>query len=658
MSYPAKKKAIYFRLSEFFIISGLTLFLLSDIISFSISSLPLKLEWLDNWFFCYRLENQITRILGLNPGGIWDGGFLYPFNKISILFDEPTWGISLLVTPVWALTRNIFSIYRLGGAAALFLSWIFTYYFIKGLGGNKASAFYGSAMFCLSGVSVALMPFHIAFWPFFLIPLLGIITLKIFSTSRLYWGALWGIVFGYLAWSSAHLFVMGGLFLFLFILWNLIFNNRSKKALPALLIGFIISGIAAAVVLGAMYLTQLRFGFYRGYYQPYLYASNWANLIYRAWPDAPFNIITKTPLWEYLKTNAKGELNIGISILLLIAALIIFIKRLKQPAISQKDSRRSRLILISATIISILSASLNIYSLAVKSMKCEGVSPVFALFDTYLYYIVAGVVIYALRRRILSAMKHLDFFLLLTAVLFGILSFGPYYLTGNKSVIASPAAFLIYHVPGFSGIQATARWGLLLSFTLSIAVAVFLSKHASSRRLKICMAIFMLASFLEVSAGFRMLELKNLSSYMWSPREIDIFLKNIPGNGAVLEMESYPVDREQRVSSDNSLGYALFSRLYHKKPVVTGYSSYTPHVINKYIFYPEDKTLSLEIINTLRKFGARYWVFHIDGWPEEGRMLFKDTIGRLRQIGRLDNGETLVYEDPYPEIAVTCYDIK
>ncbi len=276
---------------------------------------------------------------------------------------------------------------------------------------------------------------------------------------------------------------------------------------------------------------------------------------------------------------------------------------------------------------------------------------------TYLYYIIAGIIIYVLRNRIRSAMKHLDFFLLLSAFLFGLLCFGPYYVTGNKSVIASPVAFLIYHVPGFSGIQATTRWGLLLSFTLSIGVAMFLSKHATSLRLKICVAIFMLISFLEISPGFRMPDFKNLSPYRWIPRETDIFLKNIPDSGAVLEMESYPVKREQHLTSDNSLGYVLFSRLYHKKPLVTGYSSYTPHVTSKYIFYPKDKTLSSKTIDTLRKFGAKYWVFHIDDWPAEEIRLLKDSIGGLRQIAELDNGKTLIYEDPDPKVSVGYCDV-
>ena len=660
MKLAFQKRTLPIKLFEFSILLILIGFFLSKLYYHLSAIIHLKPDVLDIWHMCSILECQITRILGLNPGGLWQGNTFYPFHRVSLLFDEPSWGVSLLAAPIWMLTKNIFPIFRLGGIVAIFLSWIFTYYFVKGLGGTKIWSFFAGAAFCLSGISLILITGAYCFWPFFFIPLLGIITLKIFSTSKLYWGVLWGVLFGYLAWSSAHLFFMGGVFLCLFVFWNLLFNNHSKKTLLALLIAFILSGIIAAAVFGPMYLAEKRFGFYRGYYQPWQYSSNWTNLIYRNWPDVPFNPIAKTHLWEYLKTNAKGGTNIGMSFLLFFSAGIIFITRLKESVSSYVVNQYSKYAFISVIIISILLAFLNMHSLTVRCMQLKIPLPNLASGLTYLYYIIAGISIYVLRNRIKAAIKHLDFFLLLSALLFGFLTFGPYYLTGNKLVVASPVAFLQYHVLGFSGIQATARWGLILSFTLSVAVALFLSKYVTSRRFKVCAVIFMLIAILEVSPGFRMPELKNLSSYWWTPRETDIFLKSLADNGAVLELPSYPInqDREQNVNSDNSLGYSLFSRLYHKKPLVLGYASYKPHVTNKYLYFPKDKTLSLGTINTLRKFGAKYWVFHIEDWSLEKLQLFQGNIGVLKKIAELDKGKTLIYEDPDPKVSVGYYDVR
>jgi len=660
MKISLPKKIVSVRLFEFSVVSMLILFFLLGIFYNLAAVIDVKPRWLDGWYMCYMLKHQVTRILGINPGGIWEGGTFYPFHKISILFDEPLWGVSLLVTPVWMFTRNIFSVYDWGGIFAIFLSWIFTYYFVKMLGGRRIWAFYAGAMFCLSGVSLILISGQYGFWVSFFIPLLGIITLKIFSTSGLRWGVLWGFLFGYLAWCSAHLFVMGGVFLGLLILWNLLYNNHSKKTLLALLIAFIISGIIAGVVLGSMYFTYKRFGLYRSYEEPYLFASNFANLIYRSWPDTSFNPITKTQLWEYLKANAKGETNIGVSFLLFFSAVAIFIIRLKEsvslPAVHRYAKYYTAGI---AIIISLAFAFLNMYAIMLRCRQYEMTTPPqLAVSMTYLYYAVAGVVIYLLRNRFRSAVKHLDFFLLLSALLFGFLAFGPYYLTGNKLIVASPIAFLQYHAPGFSGIRATARWGLIFSFTLSVAVAISLSKYATSRRLKICALVFILLSFFELSPGFRIPDFKNLSPYKWGPRATDMFLKNLPDNGAVLEMTSYPVEVEQRVSSDNSLGCALFSRLYHKKPLVMGYASQDPHVSNRYLFFPEDRTFSPGTITILRKFGAKYWVFHIEGWTTEKLQALNNVSAVLKKIAELDNGKTLIYEDPDPKASVGYYDVK
>ncbi len=657
MKYLISNKIVRF-ISEFFVVAILSLAFLSKMLFYLIAAMKLRPQWLDLWYQCYMLRYQLTRILGLNPGGIWEGGCYYPFNKVSLLFDESSWGISLLIAPVWLFTKNIFIIFMLSSIPALFLSWIFTYYFVKKLGATKFCAFFAAATFCLSGVSLTLTSQQYCFWAFFLIPLLGLITLKIFSTSKLYWGVLWGVVFGYLAWCSAHLFFMGGVFLFLFISWNLVFNNRSKKTLLTLLSAFIIAGIIAGFVVVPMYLVYKNFQFSRGYYQFYDYASNWVNLFYRNWPPVPFALIAKMPFWEHLQTQVKGEVGLGISLPILFSAPIVFFIKLKAslPLCGLKSCfKRS---FLNAIILSALFAFLNTQALLArcaqinKNMIIGMPMPKLAVSLTYLFYIIVGICIYCLRKRVREAIKQPDFFMLLCALFFGLLAFGPYYLTRNNLVIASPVAFLQYHVLGFSGIQATARWGLLLSFALSIAIAIFFSRYIKNRKHQIFAAAFMLVAILDVSPGFKIPDFNNLPVYQWMPRESDIFLKNLPDQGAVLELTSFPVKRSQKVVSDNLFGYSLFSSLYHKKPLVRGYSSNIPHAINRYLFDPQDPTVSPETVQSLRKFGAKYWVIHIDKWSPEDIRLLKVNTGCLKQIAEFDNGKTLIYEDPDPKVTL------
>ncbi len=63
--------------------------------------------------------------------------------------------------------------------------------------------------------------------------------------------------------------------------------------------------------------------------------------------------------------------------------------------------------------------------------------------------------------------------------------------------------------------------------------------------------------------------------------------------------------------------------------------------------------LTSKTIGDLRKFGARYWVFHMDHWPKEDNFNPGGELYGLRRIASLDDGKTLVYEDLEPKIAVT-----
>ena len=651
---------------EFLVVSFLALLLLSQILAYLIPAASSNPGWLDRWYMCYVLENQVTRILGLNPGGLWDGGIYYPFQAVSILFDEPSWGVSLLVAPIWPMTKNIFAIFLLGGIPALYFSWICTYYFVKSLGGEKMWAFCAAGTFCLSGISLILIMQQFCFWSFFLIPLLGILTVKIFTTPRIRWGVLWGALFGLLAWSSAHLFVMGGLFLGALILRSLLVSGPLKKAVLVWFVALLISGMIAGAALGPMYLVHEKFTFFRDYRGAYLYASNWANLFYRSWPPALSNPFALTPLWDYLKANAKGETTIGVSLVLFCSALGFCFARMWESFATERTNRFSSLYLAAtiagASLLAFLNTHVLLTKFAVKYSHLLMPSPTVAKEITYGGYAVAGAILYAFGRRILSALKRLDVFLFLLALFFGFLTFGPYYDLGSNRVIPSPIAFLIYAIPGISGIQATARWGLLLSFSLSVSAAIFLSQWRMSRRIKIFPAMLMFIAFLELApgrgVGYPISQLKDVSFYQWTPRETDVFLKGLPGSGAVLELSSYPIEREQQVTSPNSLGYALFSRLYHKKPLVTGYSSYAPHVIYRYLFGPADKTLSGKTISILRKFGARYWVFHIESWSPEAVRSLTAATGELKKIAELDQGKTLVYEDPEPKVSVGYLDVK
>jgi hypothetical protein len=125
---------------------------------------------------------------------------------------------------------------------------------------------------------------------------------------------------------------------------------------------------------------------------------------------------------------------------------------------------------------------------------------------------------------------------------------------------------------------------------------------------------------------------------------VDVVLKGIPEEGAVLELGPYPLDYAL-------IGPDIYSILYHKRPLVGGYATVTPKAMNRYLFNP-DEGFTPRRISELRKFGARYWVIHLDQWPEDDPFYPRGELDGLKRIAVLDGGKTLVYEDPHPKVTI------
>ena len=60
-------------------------------------------------------------------------------------------------------------------------------------------------------------------------------------------------------------------------------------------------------------------------------------------------------------------------------------------------------------------------------------------------------------------------------------------------------------------------------------------------------------------------------------------------------------------------------------------------------------TLAPENVELLRAFGARFWVVHVDELAPHLRANVPEAFGPVRKIATLDEGRTVVYEDPEPK---------
>ncbi|KPK97928.1 MAG: hypothetical protein AMJ95_06635 [Omnitrophica WOR_2 bacterium SM23_72] len=592
-----------------------------------------------DWWHAYStLELQITRILGLNPGGLWDGGYIFPFHKVSILTTEPAWGVSLMLVPFWLVTRNIFFLVGMGNWVALVLSWMASYWFAKGLGCKRLYAFLAAMTFSLSNVSTALIQQRYFFWTFFLIPISGYLLIRLFQTRKIIWGVLFGLSYGYLGWCSSHLFFMGGVFLAAFALWQLWSEHYERTLLKSVLFSFAIAFFICSPVYISQILVHRALGRPSAITDQFHNATNGFNILtnslYR-----PFNFLKNLNL----KPFRKGEVEIGISFVMLLTGCFYFFKEVFFPLeIKKKEkSAASAFYYLAPGLL----AGVNLLCLQhIKFLTGYDVD----ILWTAIFYLFLGWPLVFFRDRIMRALENKAFFFLSLGVFFATIAFGPYYLSPENKLIPSPVILLLVFVPGFSGIRAIARWGLLFSFSVSLGVALGLSGPKKSLAGKLIVSFVLLAAFLEMFPGINHDTLPPLKLYEWKPREVDIFLKQQPKEGAVLELETYPI------KDLTNLGYELYSSLYHKRPILTGYGAVIPPVTIDHL-YEVDGTLDAERVASLRKFGARYWVLHLDKWPKKEKFDPPEDFYGLRRVAEFNGGKTLVYEDSDPKIAVTLF---
>jgi len=578
----------------------------------------------------------------MNPGGLWDGGYFFPFNKVSMLLNEPSWGVSLAVLPFWLILRDIFFINNFGGVLALILSWIAIYYFARALGVGRIYAFFTSFTFCLSAISLALILDVYFFWPFILIPLLGYLSIKMLDSPKIISGILFGVVFGYLAWSSAHLMFMGGSFLILFIIWRLWSKRELRNSLPCVYLAFLITILISALPYISMYVVQRGLKGGSSVAEQVSYATNFANLFYTETQWArPFSFFTHLRILEALPGYVKGESPIGVSAILLLFSLSVFLYFLLRRYPIKKGMLKSSGVL-SYYSIPILLAALNIFILkiAIRQTHFSGID----IAGTFLFYSIFGSCLVFIRQRIIRALRFMPVFFFLYSLLALSLAFGSYYVLADGRAIPSPTILISAILPGFSGIRASARWGLMFSFAISIGAfssLAYIKKRVIRRLLA---AVIIVVSFTELFLGISFGKMPEVRLNQWRPSKVDIFLKQAKGGGSVLELSSYPLSYALG-------GPNLYSSLYHRRPIVTGEATVVPEIIRDYLYDP-GKNLTPERISQLRKFGARFWVLHSGESINQEALKFVDKNKSLKEVAFFDRGGILIYEDLEPRIAI------
>jgi hypothetical protein len=173
---------------------------------------------------------------------------------------------------------------------------------------------------------------------------------------------------------------------------------------------------------------------------------------------------------------------------------------------------------------------------------------------------LAGMAASSTFRRAWSARSVFAFYVGAAAIMY-VFSLGPVPVFAGQTFWYRPPYAWLLELPGFSNVRAPARFAMLAELCLSVAAAVAFANLSTrvSRRLRMAVAAVALAGVV-VDGWIRDLPLANLPTP--SPALIAS-----GGDGALVEL---PLGG---VGNDTA---ALYHSLYHRRPIVNGYSGFVP----------------------------------------------------------------------------------
>ncbi len=596
----------------------------------------------DSMLYGYMLKVECLKLTGVDTSGFFDGGFFFPKHQSSLLYTEPTWATSVVVLPLWLWLEDPFKV--IGLAAPLFLcaGWITTYWFLRKLDCSRVGAFFGTASLGLSAAWFGVMP-RPFFWPFWLVPLAGGLLIDVVRRSGWIRAAVLGTVVAWLAWSSAHLTVMGGTFLAALFAWLATTHGITRDAWRRIALVAVIASIGMATAFIPLMLALRSVGSHRDLTMQAGSVANVDAVIACRW-----SATAQWLLGDARMSRVEAETIPGLVPLAALVAgagaatLAILAARSKHdPAVANPAQRwkpRAVGAVAGAAILGIAWLSLG--------RTIDGVTldwtAAFTCWASILLLVLAS---WGRIRRVWR--EPAVMFLGLGALTLA-MTFGPLW-SATRPARASPLLPLL-RAPGFEGIRAVARWGVMAAFGVGGSAACVLSRfRAGPWRVVPWIAVAALLFDCVTAEHFR-LAAPPIRSQAIEARLVDLFLKQVPGEGAVVEL---PL----RLDRPAIAMRRVYSRFFHGRPTVNGWAGVHPDFVDVYMRAAEvslirDGRLDPASISAVRHLGARFWVIHLDEMDTVARDGWPESLGDLRRVATSPDGKTLVYEDPSPRVDV------
>lgn len=206
-----------------------------------------------------------------------------------------------------------------------------------------------------------------------------------------------------------------------------------------------------------------------------------------------------------------------------------------------------------------------------------------------------------------SSMQNFYFLLCIFAFILSLGTIFQYF--GNILNIYMPYDFFYEYFPGFKSMRAPVRWGVIVTFSLSILAGYGfnrLIKYKSNIQQLIiflfCVTVILIESiYIPLGYGLTPLGQDVPPVYEWLSNQTDDFV--------IVELPMVYVDKILSGSDLYKNTKYMYYSTYHWKTLVNGYSGYTPEyhieIINILKTFPSHESISL-----LENLGIRYVILH------------------------------------------------